>query len=215
MNHVQRICAAIEATKAVVPGYFQSTLKSRLSGTGVGSVFLDIKTVEEAEQKIKSADWSLFQSFSNAVSPGCTAFSAPLPGLLGIVPLESLSKTATVTLDDRKSTGMVSCTVPGVLGKRVEFSVCILGMEKVPATAEVLAVPAVEELRDEGGNILRPASPAIEAKAAVPEHEVEVCFTVHPGEPCRESKVPAEGLHGKSITVQQALDMGLHTAKIV
>jgi len=43
----------------------------------------------------------------------------------------------------------------------------------------------------------------------------EVVFTFHPGEPIKASQVKAEtGLHGKSITVTEALKLGLEYAKI-
>ena len=47
------------------------------------------------------------------------------------------------------------------------------------------------------------------------EDGVEIVFTIHPGDPVNPSKVPAEGLHGKQVTVEQALGMGLTTVKIV
>jgi len=44
----------------------------------------------------------------------------------------------------------------------------------------------------------------------------EVVFTFHPGAPVRPSSVKAEpGLHGKTVTVLEAIKMGLETAKIV
>lgn len=44
----------------------------------------------------------------------------------------------------------------------------------------------------------------------------EILFTFHPGDPVNPSKVKAEpGLHGKIITVKEAMEMGLETAKIV
>jgi len=48
------------------------------------------------------------------------------------------------------------------------------------------------------------------------ENGVEVIFTFHPGEPVNPSKVQAQpGLHGKTVSVAQAMKMGLSTAKIV
>ncbi len=47
------------------------------------------------------------------------------------------------------------------------------------------------------------------------EQGQEVLFTFHPGDPVSPSRVQAEpGLHGKSVTVSEALAMGLTTAKI-
>ena len=49
-----------------------------------------------------------------------------------------------------------------------------------------------------------------------PEKGVMVVYTVHPGAPVHPSKVLAEkGLHGKKVTVAQARELGLETAKIV
>lgn len=48
------------------------------------------------------------------------------------------------------------------------------------------------------------------------EQGSEVLFTFHPGDPVNPSKVKTEpGMHGKVITVAEALRMGLETAKIV
>lgn len=47
------------------------------------------------------------------------------------------------------------------------------------------------------------------------EQGKQVVFTLHPGKPVRPSSVAFElGMHGKKITVQEALEMGLTTAKI-
>jgi hypothetical protein len=47
------------------------------------------------------------------------------------------------------------------------------------------------------------------------EQGEEVVFTFHPGDPVNPSKVQATpGLHGKTVTVKEALEMGLETAKI-
>lgn len=47
------------------------------------------------------------------------------------------------------------------------------------------------------------------------EQDEEVVFTFHPGDPVRPSQVQTEpGLHGRQVTVSQALGMGLETAKI-
>jgi len=48
-----------------------------------------------------------------------------------------------------------------------------------------------------------------------PEQGREVIFTFHPGDPVSPSKVQAvPGLHGKTVTVSEALNMGLEMAKI-
>lgn len=49
-----------------------------------------------------------------------------------------------------------------------------------------------------------------------PEQGEEVVYTFHPGAPVKASQVQCDpGMHGRKITVQEALNMGLETAKIV
>ena len=43
---------------------------------------------------------------------------------------------------------------------------------------------------------------------------VDVVWTFHPGDPIRPSEVPAEGLAGTTVTVKEAVDLGLEWAKI-
>jgi len=47
-----------------------------------------------------------------------------------------------------------------------------------------------------------------------PEQGEEIVYTFHPGDPVRPSQIPAEGMHGRQVTVSEALDMGLEIAKI-
>ena len=47
------------------------------------------------------------------------------------------------------------------------------------------------------------------------EDDKEIVFTFHPGEPVSPSTVPASGMHGKVITIAEAMALGLTTAKIV
>ncbi len=169
-----RIARAAETTRRVAPGYFEKTLAQRaeLSGQAAGSLYEGIST-EELEHKLLSAEW---ESYSHeAVTPGCSAFKAPLPGRLGVVDLHGLPLDSVVTLDDRKNTAKVSAVVSGVRGEIVDFTVLILGLEQGE----------------------------------------EVIFTLHPGDPVRPSQVQATpGLHGKTVSVREALDMGLTTAKV-
>lgn len=173
-NIATRIAKAMETTRRVVPGYFESTLAQRaeLSGKAAGSI---VESVDEAqlEQMLLAADW---ESYSHsAVMTGCEAFKANISGLLGIVDLVSLPVDSSVRLDDRKNTGKVSAIVSGVRGEKVDFTVLILGQEQGE----------------------------------------EVIFTFHPGAPVNPSKIEASlNLHGKTVTVSEALTMGLETAKI-
>jgi len=45
------------------------------------------------------------------------------------------------------------------------------------------------------------------------EQEKTVVFTVHPGDPVRPSQVPAQDLAGKTVTVKEALELGLPIGK--
>jgi hypothetical protein len=175
MTNIQsRIALAITTTREVIPGYFEKTLAQRaeLSGKAVGSIFESVDEIG-LEKMILSSEW---EEYSHpAVMDGCVAYKAAIPGRLGIVELSQLPANTVVRLDDRKSTGQVSCVISGARGEIVPFTVLILG----------------------------------------PEQGKEVVFTFHPGDPIRASQVQNEpGMHGREITVAEALAMGLATAKI-
>ena len=174
-NNRDIICAAIQATVESVPGYFQKTCEQRLPG-GAGSVLTgEFGGWNDVREALENAEWTAVQHPD--LMPGTRAFSThDLRGRLGIVDLAALDDSDVVTLDDRKNTGKVSCTVNGVLGPEVDHVVIILG--------------------DEAGR--------------------EVVFTFHPGDPVRPSQVSCEpGMHGRTVTVAEAREMGLTTAKIV
>ena len=121
-----RILAAIETTKTVIPGYFESTLRQRAGAEeGACGSIVEGVTINQLEEILKSADWEEYSH--DAVMKGCTAFKAEIPGLMGIVDLRSLEPLAMVTLDDRKNTGKVSATVQGVRGEKVGHTVLIVG----------------------------------------------------------------------------------------
>jgi len=44
--------------------------------------------------------------------------------------------------------------------------------------------------------------------------DVEVVWTFHPGDPVRPSEVQADGLGGSTVTVKEAVELGLEWAKI-
>jgi len=62
------------------------------------------------------------------------------------------------------------------------------------------------------------ARPAVDFTVLIVGRDAEdapwMVWTFHPGDPIRPSQVPAEGLHGKVITVEEALAMGFDFAKI-
>ena len=171
MNKIAQ--AAITTSRKTMEGYWLSTLTQRLPG-GAGSIVNGFTTAEALEKALFDAEW---EEYSHpALIPGCKGFKTALSGTLGVVTLTTLPEDQEVTLDDRKNTGFVSCTVAGAKGETVGFVVLIVG-----------------------------------------EHEgKEVVFTFHPGEPVSPSRIKAEeGLHGKKITVKEAVALGLTTAKIV
>lgn len=127
-----RIKEAIESTKelsktgVIPPQYFENTLASR-QPNGFGSRFAEAKS----EKDLVEADWTEYQH--PAVMAGCTAFRAPIPGVLGVVRLEDLPKDLPVVLDDEKETGQVSAEVnrdaiSSEIGE-VDYTVIILGEE--------------------------------------------------------------------------------------
>jgi len=68
------------------PAYLQKTLDTRNPGGGIqaGSVFLSPQTPDS----LKSADWTPLHS--SAINPPGIAFTAPIPGILGITPIDVL-----------------------------------------------------------------------------------------------------------------------------
>jgi hypothetical protein len=169
-----RVCAAIDAIKAIDEAYWIQTLNQRLP-SGAGSIVDGFETAEELETALRQAKWEEYSHES--LMDGTVAFvSNDITGRLGVIGLETLPSDALVTLDDRKNTGKVSAVVQGILGDQVDYIVIILGQESGK----------------------------------------EVVFTFHPGAPVSPSKVSAEaGLHGKTVTAQEALNMGILTVKIV
>jgi len=66
--------------------YLEKTLKTRNPGSSMqaGSVFLEPQDVES----LKAADWEPLKNKN--VNPPAVAFTAPIPGMLGYVPIENL-----------------------------------------------------------------------------------------------------------------------------
>ena len=125
----QRIHSAILNTQEAVPGYFEKTCSQRLAATGCGSILEDgIKTMEDIQRALTSANWVEFHHHD--LIPGTTAFkTSDIVGRLGVVSLDGMNDESVVTLDDRKNTGKVSCTIKGTLGPKVDHTVIILGDE--------------------------------------------------------------------------------------
>lgn len=121
------IANAIDNTKRVVPGYFENTVRNRLSG-GIGSIYDQFETSEELEKALLSADWE--ETTHPSVLAGCRVFKANLPGRLGIIEIDTLPDDVELIADDSKSTGNVAMTVKGVRGTVVPETYLIIGKEK-------------------------------------------------------------------------------------
>jgi len=120
----------INVTRNYFPGHIEKTLASRQPG-GTGSRFLSITT----ESDLCGVDWEeITESLPVADRlEGCRYFKAPIPGLLGVIPLRDLSPDQLVRLEDPKSTGKVSAVInrseaPTGL-QEVDFTVLISGLE--------------------------------------------------------------------------------------
>lgn len=122
MSEIQdRIAAALAATPA---WYLEKTLASRQPGTGVGSRFLVPTTVED----LASAEWEVYAH--PAVQAPAVTFRAPIPGMFGMVRLDSLDPDACVMLEDAKHTGQVTPVIPGAPEVEVDFTTILLGEDE-------------------------------------------------------------------------------------
>jgi len=121
--------ALIEATRRLIPGYFESTCRQRLTG-GAGSCFENISSIEEMEERLLKANWSPIQDEN--VAEGCKAYVTKdiLGGRFGLVEIKSLPDNSTLVADDRKGTGKVSLTVSGQKGAYVQETYLIIGPEQ-------------------------------------------------------------------------------------
>ena len=119
---------AITAIAEVDAKYWSKTLAQRVDGPeAAGSVVVGISSAASLEELLLKTDW---EEYSHPdVMAECQAFKAMIPGRLGVTPLAALPKDTVVTLDDRKGTGKVSCTVKGIRGQQVDFTVLIVGTE--------------------------------------------------------------------------------------
>lgn len=160
-----RVRQAIETTEEHLSDYWKGVLAQRaeLSGQAAGSVYEGLTPVGLA-LKIFSAEWQPYEH--PAIMTGCTAAKAEIPGRLGLVRLADLYSETEVHLLDPKRTGKVSATVHGVRGQVVDFSVLIMGTEKVGDNElEVVFTfhpgepvrPSVVESVEHAGKVVTPA----------------------------------------------------------
>lgn len=126
MKKLQEI---VNVTRKLVPGYFESTCRQRLTG-GAGSCFEGISTIEEMEENLLKAKWSQIEDEN--VTEGCTAYvTTDIPGgRFGLVEIKDLPDETVLVADDRKGTGKVSLTVSGQKGAYVQETYLIIGPEQ-------------------------------------------------------------------------------------
>jgi len=132
MNTNSIIAAAIDMTKKLIPGYFESTLEFSLPG-GAGNIFeeLDgkaVTTVADLEAAIRSADWTEYDC-PGSMDEGKT-YRTSCKGRYRTVSLDDLCDDVELVLDDPKNTGFVSATARGQLGQFVDVAVLIIGQEQ-------------------------------------------------------------------------------------
>ncbi len=124
--HTSRILQAFETTTRALPGYLEKTLAQRCTREGqraCGSRYeLD---AFELLSRLRDAAWEPYEH--PAIMAGCTAFSAPLWGWSGIVPLNRLERYSTITLADVKGTGFIEAIVRCGSGIRETRTTLILG----------------------------------------------------------------------------------------
>jgi hypothetical protein len=122
---MKRVEAAIAATRLAAPGYFESCLTQRTSGSGSSYSGL---TPAELEVALVGASWEPYEHPD--VMAGCSAFKAPLEGTFGLLDLSTVADDFLVTLADPKGTGFVEAECTAGRGGKVPFTVLILGQEK-------------------------------------------------------------------------------------
>lgn len=186
MNANKIVVAAINRIKSLDKEYFIKTMNQRIRDhqDQAGSIITGMHNADTLEHELRTANYAPFRHPS--IASGCFGFvTTQITGLSGIVELSDMNDEYNVTLDDRKGTGKVSCTISESTYKlereKLGYTVVITGPEN-----------------DKDGNT------------------VEVLYTVHPGEPVNPSQVTIEpGMHGKVVSVKEAMELGLTTAKIV
>lgn len=120
----ERIITAFKNNKKI--NYYDCLFDNRIEGPkNTGSSYN--LTKNELEEKIKNADWQ--EVVHPDVMPGCTAFKANIPGLLGIMPIQELPEEADLYTIDTKHTGFIGIGCTGVQKMPVGYSYLILGME--------------------------------------------------------------------------------------
>jgi hypothetical protein len=119
--------AAITNSKEKMSDYWGNTLKQRSVKSDMVAGSRYDMSPEQIENALLNANWSPYQH-ENVKEPA-KAYKANtgISGYEGIIKLSTLPKDKKVVLDDRKNTGKLSVVVDGVLGKKVDFTVILIG----------------------------------------------------------------------------------------
>lgn len=146
---------AIENTD---PSYLEKTLGTRNPGpNAAGSTFKTKQSVES----LKSANWETLKEGASAISSPAIAYQADIPGLLGIVPIESISG------------GLDAAIQPAHAGKGID-------RETGKLMAELVAVLPSKALEVDTTTIILGPSREDPKKLQV--------WTFHPGPPAPQGK---------------------------
>lgn len=165
--------------------YLQKALEGRI--TGPGSRYEHIDSVPELQLRLFNGAQLWVPYEHPAVLAGCEAFKASHGSFRGTL--------GVVELQNLSGETMVSLEDPKSTGKVTPVVQSVDVPVKMAAVYFSVAIIGPKEGGQEG--------------------EMEL-WTVHPGDPIQPSRIPASpDLVGKSITVAEAIEMGLVHTKIV
>ena len=126
MNEATQATQAILAMTKADPTYWQETLRSRCAdGTGSRTHYA---TPEALQAALLEAEWEPY--YHLALADDCRAFVAPIPGLIGVEPINPVFF---YTLQDPKNTGRVSAVrvwPERALTDATDFTILICGEEE-------------------------------------------------------------------------------------
>lgn len=110
------------------PDYLDKCCSQRAAGPGQAGSYYNLLP-EEIKAAVLDAEWETYSHPS--ISEGCFGFKAPLPGIMGVVPLADLPECICedMLLIDPKGVGKASVAVKlhGVELEETPFTVLILG----------------------------------------------------------------------------------------
>lgn len=116
-----------EALKNTPPEYLTRCLLQRVPGPQRAGSFYPVLTAQELLALLEGAEWTLMGSMVGAVKDPAVAFKAMIPGLVDMVPLDSLDPSTPVVLADPKGTGMLEATIASSMPVPSEHTVLIVG----------------------------------------------------------------------------------------